>query len=138
MGILKQTVAFIVAGIIGGAVVAYVDAYHVLEIHEGFKFKTPAAVWEFQFNIWGPVVLIMALIFGGASLAVRLYLKTNRESSRLMFASLSALTLVAVLYLTPKVLDGPLTFLAVLLVGPVAAATMMECRVAKAADEDDM
>ncbi len=126
MGALKQSVVFMVAGITCAAIVAYIDAYYVLEIDESFKFRTPASVWEFQFNIWWPVVLIMAFLFLCTSQIARRVFKVNSESSHVMFTSFAAIVLVSMLYLVPMVLNNSGAFLVVMIGGPIAAGATIE------------
>ncbi len=126
MGALKQSVVFMVAGFTCAAIVAYIDAYHVLEIDESFKFRTPAAVWEFQFNIWWPVVLIMTFLFLCTSQIARRGFKANSESSYVMLTSFAAIVLVSTLYLAPMALNNSGVFLVVMIGGPIVAAATIE------------
>ena len=128
MNPLMQSVAFAVAGIIGAATAAYIDAYHVLEITDAFKFRTPAAVWQFQFGIWWPIVLIMTFLFGVTSTFIRKSAKSKTESRHLLFAPIAAITLVTILYLTPKLVNHSAAFVLVMLAGPMVAATIIQLR----------
>ncbi|MAG93063.1 MAG: hypothetical protein CMJ48_04870 [Planctomycetaceae bacterium] len=65
---------FVIAGVLAGGcclggalvvstVVAYVDAYHLTTDFDALKFRTPAMLFEFQFQVWLLVDLVMTFIF---------------------------------------------------------------------------